>query len=513
MSHEHSLYKLKENLVPFMAHPVSSSLIWCAPDVEDSQAMQHACSYVIDSTCFAPGKTFFAERYGGSGIQRNGGGARCGFDGCYQVKGIGANPLVGQGTDGRHSNGALGAIHAVYEALWGEVLSRLLPYGAVRARAVLLTDLYTSEAWDRTDGASRRALLVRDPVVRPAHFERAPYFRPQPEFASRLLHDARRVSAVIQKLPDYLPGPEQGARDAGRVSQQQRCLEGLCELARREAWQMAYCRTRYLRLTTSPSNLAMDGRLMDFNGLSSLFPGDYPDDFGYRLRITELEKEPAVLLQGLCDLCLYLGKYLFDTGFTEQAQRQVTEVFRTTFEEACYHGYLEQLGIPLTGAVVTPPLKQLVHGFLMLSARLRNPGCSEKGDSPLQHAAVALIRGLRNETAAPREHWHRERYYQEALQCFSGGIHWLHQAGKVRESNTASFLQSMEQQVRCRLQPRDSMAKARLFAEITSLIDEYGDSPEYLQQAFSDMGTRMLTWAKEALGTLPSAHYCSQLVG
>lgn len=54
----------------------------------------------------------------------------------------------------------------------GEVLAQILPYSAVRVRAVLLTDLYTEKAFERSGRKSRRALLVREPVVRPAHFER-----------------------------------------------------------------------------------------------------------------------------------------------------------------------------------------------------------------------------------------------------------------------------------------------------------------------------------------------------
>lgn len=177
MSHQCSLSELNENLVPFTARQIKSSLIWCAEDVRNPDELQNACSYIIDPGSTASAKVFHAERYGGSGIQRNGGGARCGFDGNYQVKGIGSNPLVGEGTDERHSNGALGAVHAIYEALWGEVLAQILPYSAVRVRAILLTDLYTEKAFERSGRKSRRALLVREPVVRPAHFERAPYFK------------------------------------------------------------------------------------------------------------------------------------------------------------------------------------------------------------------------------------------------------------------------------------------------------------------------------------------------
>lgn len=112
-----SLAELNENLVPFTARQVTSKLIWRAEDSLNIEVLQKACSYIIDSASSSSHKIFHAERYGGSGIQRNGGGARCGFDGSYQIKGMGTNPLVGKGTDGRHSNGALGAIHAIYEAL------------------------------------------------------------------------------------------------------------------------------------------------------------------------------------------------------------------------------------------------------------------------------------------------------------------------------------------------------------------------------------------------------------
>lgn len=114
MSQLCSLAELNENLVPFTARRVTSSLIRCAEDVRNTETLRNACSYIIDPTSSASAKVFYAERYGGSGIQHNGGGARCGFDGYHQIKGMGANPLFGEGTDGRHSNGALGAIHAIY---------------------------------------------------------------------------------------------------------------------------------------------------------------------------------------------------------------------------------------------------------------------------------------------------------------------------------------------------------------------------------------------------------------
>lgn len=83
MSNNFNFNRLTDNLVPFTAHKVMSSLIWSASDVEDIQELQKNCSYIIDPNSSAATRKFYAERYGGSGIQRNGGGARCGFNGYY----------------------------------------------------------------------------------------------------------------------------------------------------------------------------------------------------------------------------------------------------------------------------------------------------------------------------------------------------------------------------------------------------------------------------------------------
>ncbi|EFB2737164.1 MchC protein, partial [Escherichia coli] len=114
----------------------------------------------------------------------------------------------------------------MYEALWGEVLAQILPYSAVRVRAVLLTDLYTEKAFERSGRKSRRALLVREPVVRPAHFERAPYFQVKPEYSSLLIHDACRVRSVIHKLPGYLPVPPEEIDAEARTDPRIYCIEG-----------------------------------------------------------------------------------------------------------------------------------------------------------------------------------------------------------------------------------------------------------------------------------------------
>ncbi|WP_368765308.1 MchC protein [Klebsiella oxytoca] len=509
MSNNFNFNRLTDNLVPFTAHKVMSSLIWSASDVEDIQELQKYCSYIIDPNSSAATRKFYAERYGGSGIQRNGGGARCGFNGYYQVKGIGANCLVGEGTDQRHSNGALGAVHAIYEAMWGEILTQTLPYGAVRARAVLLTNIYTEKSFDRSHGKSRRALLIREPVVRPAHFERAPYFRPLPEYADQLIHDARRVRSVIRMLPEYLPVSSEGISEEARRDLRNYCIEGLCELSRREAWQMAYCRTRFLRLTTSPSNIAIDGRLMDFNGLSCLFPGDSPVDFGQQLRLTELLKEPMLLQQGVSDICLYLGKYLFDAEFTTVARQRVEETFRNVFHEACYYSYLEQLGIPtkfLEDKGVPDTLREMVNSFVVLINNryesLYSPNVDSKGYSPLQSLVAELICRSQEQFSPKSLNSQYDVHFTEALRCFARGLRWLIQTANKRQINNSTLLNGMEEHARKRLQPRKKLAKELMYKEIAFLLDEHGDAPHLLQEAFSDMEFRMKQFSSEALGHL-----------
>ncbi|MFJ4141961.1 hypothetical protein [Pseudomonas sp. NPDC089734] len=370
MQTQWSLSDLPENLVPFQARPIDTQLIWAGATLKDEVDLSSACSYAIDST--APeveSKTFFAERYGGSGIVQNGGGARCGFDGRYQVKGIGANPLVGVGTDRHHSNGALAEDYAIYESIWGEILAVLLPYGAVHSLAVLRTDQYINIDFERNSRRVRKALLVREPVIRPAHFERAPYFKPQPQLIDHIHHDHERVGIAIGKLPYMLPEPSEPCVGLNYHGLEKKCAEGLIELARRQARQMAFCRTRMIMLTTSPSNVALDGRLLDFNGVFCLSPTDDPYDFEFKVKFNSLISEPETLLQGLQDLCLYLGKHLFDRSFSEDLKRHVTQVFNQELNVCCAMQQLSLAGITVT-AIKNEEGFNALYRTAMLIARL-----------------------------------------------------------------------------------------------------------------------------------------------
>lgn len=514
MNSSPSLADLRDNLVPFTAHQVQTALIWCARDVDDGDALKNDCSYIIDPSSHFPGKIFFAERYGGNGIQRNGGGSRCGFDGVYQVKGIGANLLVGVGTDRIHSNGALGASVAVYEALWGEALSQILPYGSVRARAVLLTDRYLNNPTERPRDPLRRALMVREPVVRPAHFERAPYFRPKPEFAEVLMHDAQRVRAIIRFLPGSLPTPVAGFSEEASRDPKRYCIEGLCELARRQAWQIGFCNARFLRLTSSPSNVAMDGRLLDFNGLSSLFPVDHRYNFEYKLRFTEMMKDPQMLKQGLSDLCLYLGKYLFDPAFTAAASQQVEEAFMQSFEEAFYRYYLEMLGIP---ADIQPreklsgQFKKLVGCFVrLLNSRSRewySPHNDKNDESTLERLVVYLIHRSSGQVCSGFDDVEQDVHLSELMPLFHEAIQCHVTLSQEAGAEVTTTIKGIELLARQRTKSRREIDKAKMFGEIDDLLETYAETPQILREAFAEMETRVQEFAIQVLGRQKPIRY------
>lgn len=503
---KNALIELKENLIPFYACRVSSNILWCSDNVIDLNELHNECSYYINPSDYqATKKIFYAERYGGSGIQRNGGGARCGFDGKYQIKGIGANLLVGEGTDDQHSNGILNVVHAIYEMLWSEALEKVLPYGTVRTLAILLTNESGKQNHENFVSFSQRALLVREPVVRAAHFARAPYFIPQSRYASEIISDAERVKRVIRKLPNFLPTPPEGYSIDSQRDPALYCIEGMCELARRLATQLAFCRTRFLRLTTSPSNICIDGRLMDFNGLNSLFPADYQGGFEYQLRYNEMIKEPAVILEGMQDVSIYLGKYLFMPDFSDQIQREIKIVFDRTFENNCVLGYLNLIGITqeLLGCRTIPPaLKKLAENIFQLCI---NPFGSEikfgRTEGALSSAqSVATL--IKSSLGVPSEHLGisiKDTRFKNMLDTMKESMRVLYTNIYGRKR---SILNEMADIAQYRLQPRKVLNKNDMFRRISRMIDEQHPDVNQLQLCISNLNYDFQSYVVSLFGEI-----------
>lgn len=281
-------------------------------------------------------KIFYAERYGGDGIARNGGGGRCGFDGRFHLKGAGPNQLVGGDADAAHGNGCLFLDTAIYESIWAEIINIALPYGAIRTLAVLDAGYdFEESGWIKA-----RGLLVREPVVRPAHFIRAVYFKER-QF-NRVCADAIRVRAAIHQLVDFLPEGSGGVSDG---SLHERLAAGMVELARRYAKQFSAARAkRIIHFNVSASNLSLDGAWLDLSStrvFSQLIGGD-------RLKAKRFLTEHLPAIESIKSMCYYLSKYLVvsNSDAIEICERAI-EGFHREYESClCFYNAMH-VGFPL----------------------------------------------------------------------------------------------------------------------------------------------------------------------
>lgn len=300
------LHSMAHMLVPFAASALPSAYV-----VHQSGALHEASerelldrfAYRTEETAWTLGddrsKLFYAERYGGAAISANGGGARCGLDGDHQIKGIGANPLVGRSGDRWHRDGALALSDCVREMIWGKVLNRVLPYGAVEVDCIIATGDTCN--YRRADEAvtALRGLAVRQACIRPAHFMRSTFFKPCEQAERLLAPDRKRVIAAMEHLADCLPGHAEGG-------QRQRVVTGLAEFAARAARQLAVAHAnRIMHGGLSPSNLALDGRWIDFGSTTSF--ADFRSHEDYHPGFWQ---EHVQILKVLSELVFHINKYL-----------------------------------------------------------------------------------------------------------------------------------------------------------------------------------------------------------
>lgn len=326
-------------------------------DGKSSEAILDAYSYVVrphsmPSRGQSSVKIFMAERYGGDGILSNGGGGRCGFDGLWQLKGLGPNQLVGKDVDAGHGDGNLSLDTAIYESIWSEIISATLPFGAIRTVAVL----DTGRSYEEQGFATPRGLLVRQPVVRPAHFIRAIYF--EEKQLNRLSKDAHRVKTAIAKLVDFLPS----AGVASTASSMSERLEfGLLELAARFAEQFAAAKAKHIiHYNVSASNLSLDGAWLDLSGtrLFTHLIEDYRDD------IDRFNTEYFPAVESLQSLCYYLSKYSVITveESTHILEKTINH-FTQTYDKQLNLYQVAQVGFPLWILRVLVGSAELINFF------------------------------------------------------------------------------------------------------------------------------------------------------
>lgn len=272
-------------LVPFTAARILSggtlwlSADWRAPRAEGGgrtenilpEPLRHEhfharFAYAIEATpCLAKlrfgpqRRILFAERYGGRGLGNNGGGARVGTMGRYQLKGVGTNCLAGAGTHDSHRYGGLDAQLATNEAIMSNALCRVLPHGCAQVVGLIHTGAQTAFTYDGDPCLG--AIMVRESSTRPAHYLPAPGFTLGPGERPGLATDRERVRSVLHELRAALGGTHE------------HFWRFMTHFLERSAHQFGCARAN--RLThgaLSASNLCMDGRWLDAP-MSGFVPG------------------------------------------------------------------------------------------------------------------------------------------------------------------------------------------------------------------------------------------------
>jgi hypothetical protein len=148
------------------------------------------------------------ELYGGAGLGANAGGVRTANVAGVQIKGIGSTLLGGRTTDKWHKHGACSLQDAVKEAIWSNIFGAALPYGVVKALAVLDTGFTfaTEVGVEKLPGNAKRALFVWEQSIRVAHQMRSSFANVGPDVAKLELRRMRECGQIgwLWRSPVYV---------------------------------------------------------------------------------------------------------------------------------------------------------------------------------------------------------------------------------------------------------------------------------------------------------------------
>jgi hypothetical protein len=265
------------NLVDFTVHKMKSTqTLWVnhqafSPDIPfTKQNFSDEFGYGIQGNerfddiefDLTKSKIYKAERYGGIGIGRHGGGVRCGNNDKYQIKGIGKNPLASEKAGSWHSYGGLNLVDAIYESINSVVLQIIMPIGVATCYGLIITGDNTAFMPGKVSGShGYGALMVREACLRPAHFIRARDFKLNTTQKHFILKDSARVRQVNKQLAVKF------GETSSFISQFGRILSNFAN-------QFAFARAaRIIHGSLSTSNLCLDGRWLDLTNASFLTGG------------------------------------------------------------------------------------------------------------------------------------------------------------------------------------------------------------------------------------------------
>jgi len=280
------------NHLPVEVNKISGThLLWrnqdTCSDMSDSQFVD-SYSWIIKNNFFADEsrifhgatQTMFAERYGGFGTGINGGGARVVNYNDVQIKGVGGNILAGEGALKSHSYGGLDIQGAVKEVIYSRLLNKISPVGAQTINGLILLD--ESSALHNGNKAPSM-LMIREPVMRPAHFLPCSNFKRKSEHRTFMRSDYSRVLGIYK-----------GIGKQALLSDFYVLIQNFLEKC---ADQLSFFRmARLSHNALTPSNISMDGRILDTALCSFVISGS---NYGQVTSYLEEASIPVVIAKEL----------------------------------------------------------------------------------------------------------------------------------------------------------------------------------------------------------------------
>lgn len=263
-------------------------------DVNDNITQQHKL------------KLFYAESYGGGGIGSHGGGARCGYDGnLLQIKGIGKNPLTSNKSDvNGQKDGILLLSSAIYEMLWSHILDDFLPYGSTPCIAIIVVDANNLIGKKIEDC---RALLIRKVALRPAHLERAPYFKKKLKYAPVFVsNDVDRVASMHKRLYFLFATIIKEDENNSPLN----FINYIILFSLRQASQLAFSISNLIYHSVSSSNISLNGSWLDFTSTSTISLNHHSNSSYFREFFLSLLNQSNIIKSTLHSIIFYHAKYL-----------------------------------------------------------------------------------------------------------------------------------------------------------------------------------------------------------
>lgn len=272
-----------------LSRAADAKMLWRSPasTLNDQQMLNSFALTVTDEGKFGD-CVGWADRYGGSGLGANEGSGRAAYVNGAYVKGVGRTPLIGSFEDKWHTTGLCFVDEAMRECVFSNIFDAESTWGAANIIAVI--DLGVAPELDfepSSDYCGRRVLLVRQNVIRPAHFERAVGIVTNDSFVGET--DEQRVDRNV----------DWGIRNI-KPSFDHQYREFWMRWGEQLVYQFVH---RITQTSPTTSNIALDGRLLDFGAARSIpdwgsyVPGPHRPASG-----TEISQLSAFLEQAAHDV-------------------------------------------------------------------------------------------------------------------------------------------------------------------------------------------------------------------